>query len=133
MPLTSLFENLKKNKEVYITIDDLMMQAEALRDGLQKLGEYKHPLRVRKGSRKEVTAMDEQQIDNSRTIKAGKKTYFFDIKRTNDGKPYLVITESWFKDDENSKPDRNNIIVFPEQARDFALTLCAMLDKIAAS
>ena len=77
--------------------------------------------------------MDEQQAVSSRTIKAGKKTYFFDIKETNDGKPYLVITESWFKDDEGKKPDRNNIIVFPEQARDFALTVSAMLDKIITS
>ena len=133
MPVKKLIETWKKNKEIYITIDDLILQAEALHLGLQKLGEYKHPLKVRKGSRKEVTHMDEQQALNSRTIKAGKKTYFFDIKQTNDGKPYLVITESWFKDDEGAKPDRNNIIVFPEQAKDFALTVSAMLDKIIAS
>jgi len=133
MPVKKLIETWKKNKEIYITIDDLILQAEALRDGLQKLGEYKHPLKVRRGSRKEVTNMDEQQAVSSRTIKAGKKTYFFDIKETTDGKPYLVITESWFKDDDNTKPDRNNIIVFPEQAKDFALTVSAMLDKIITS
>ena len=77
--------------------------------------------------------MDEQKEDTSRTIKAGKKTYFFDIKQTGDGKPYLVITESWFKDDEGKKPDRNNIIVFPEQAKDFAIAVVAMLDKIIVS
>ena len=130
MPVKKLIENWKKNQEVYITIDDLLLQAEALRDGLQKLGEYKYPLKVRKGSRKEVTRMDEQQEISSRTLKAGKKTYFFDIKETKEGKPYLVITESWFKDDDGSKPDRNNILVFPEQAKDFALTVSAMLDKI---
>lgn len=74
--------------------------------------------------------MNEQPEENSRTLKAGKKTYFFDIKLTAEGKPYLIITESWFKDDEGTKPDRNNIIVFPELAKDFALTVSAMLDKI---
>jgi hypothetical protein len=133
MPVKKLIEYLKKKQEVYVTIDDLLMQAEALRDGLEKLGEYKHPLKVRRGSRKEVTHMDEQQAVSSRTIKAGKKTYFFDIKETTDGKPYLVITESWFKDDENTKPDRNNIIIFPEQAKDFALAVSVMLDKIITS
>lgn len=77
--------------------------------------------------------MEEQQENSSRTIKAGKKTYFFDIKQTGDGKPYLVITEKWFKDDEGNKPDRNNIIVFPEQAKDFAFTVVVMLDKILLS
>ena len=77
--------------------------------------------------------MDEQQEETNRTIKAGKKTYFFDIKQTGEGKPYLVITESWFKDDQGNKPDRNNIIVFPEQAKDFAITVVVMLDKILLS
>ena len=44
-----------------------------------------------------------------------------------------MITESWFKDDKDTKPDRNNIIVFPEQAKDFAFTVTVMLDKIIAS
>ena len=67
----------------------------------------------------------------SKILKAGKKTYFFDIKETKDGKPYLMITESWFKTDkEDEEPERKSIIVFPEQAQDFAFTTTVMLAKI---
>ena len=74
--------------------------------------------------------MSENPEGTSRMLKAGKKTYFFDIKQTKEGKPYLLITESWFKDEPNNEPDRNNIAVFPEQAKDFALITAVMLDKI---
>ncbi len=74
--------------------------------------------------------MSESQDDTSRTLKAGKKTYFFDIKVTKDRKPYLLITESWFKDGDQAKPDRNNIAVFPEQALEFAMATTVMLAKI---
>ncbi|MFC1997824.1 DUF3276 family protein [Chloroflexota bacterium] len=74
--------------------------------------------------------MTEEQSKSSRMLKAGKKTYFFDIKETKDKKPYLLITESWFKDDQSKEPDRNNIIVFPEQAQDFVLAVAVMLDQI---
>jgi len=74
--------------------------------------------------------MEEQQ-ELSKTLKAGKKTYFFDIKETKDGKPYLMITESWFKTDkQDEEPERNNIIVFPDQAQDFAFITTVMLAKI---
>jgi len=73
-----------------------------------------------------------EQNEQSKTLKAGKKTYFFDIKEAKGGKPYLMITESWFKSGaEDSEPERNNIIIFPEQAKDFALFTTAMLAKIA--
>ena len=58
-------------------------------------------------------------------------TYFFDIKKTKDGKPYLMITETWFmSDSKDREPERNNIVIFPEQAKDFAMTATVMLDKI---
>ena len=74
--------------------------------------------------------MTDEQAQSSRMLKAGKKTYFFDIAATKDGKPYLKITETWFKDDQQKEPDRNNIVVFPEQAKDFALAVVTMLDQI---
>ena len=125
-----VIHNPNTERETFITIDDVLEQAQELLRGLQILGEYKYPLEVRKGRRKEVNVMTENPEGNSRMLKAGKKTYFFDIKETKEGKPYLLITESWFKDDQSKEPDRNNIIIFPEQARDFALTTAAMLDKI---
>ena len=74
--------------------------------------------------------MTDERNEPSRMLKAGKKTYFFDVKATKDGKPYLMITETWFKDDQQKEPDRNNIIIFPEQAKDFALAIVSMLDQI---
>ena len=130
MGITTIDEKPKPERGIFITIDDLYQQAQNLVENIQIIGEYKHPFEVRRGSGKEVTDMVEKGKGNSRMLKAGKKTYFFDIKKTKEGKPYLLITESWFKDDEGKQPDRNNIVVFPEQARDFALVLVAMLDKI---
>ena len=66
------------------TIDDAIQLADELLGCLSKLGEYKHPLDVRRG-RKGVTSVMDQNID-SKTVKAGSKTYFLDIKETKDGK-----------------------------------------------
>jgi hypothetical protein len=62
----------------YTTIDDAIRLASELLVRLNQLGEYKHPLDVRRG-RKEVVTMVERQ-ENSKIVKAGSKTYFFDIK-----------------------------------------------------
>ena len=58
----------------------------------------------------------------SKTVKAGSTTYFFDIKETKGGKPYLVITESRFKG-EGSERQRSSIVVFPEQISEFTSAL----------
>lgn len=134
MPFIKIKKHTEDKQEtesrVFITIDDLQKLAEELHQGLIQLGEYKYPLKVRKGNWKEVTHLSDQD-ERSRIIKAGKKTYFFDIKESKDGKPYLLITESWFKSDsENGEPERNTIIVFPEQANEFAMTVSVMLAKI---
>ena len=71
----------------FITIDDLLQQGQDLLKGLRILGEYKYPLEVRRGSRKEVKDMDNVPKEKSRMLKAGKKTYFFAIKETKEGKP----------------------------------------------
>ena len=42
---------------------------------------------------------------SNKIVKAGAKTYFFDLKRTKEGKPFLVITESQFKG-ENQERER---------------------------
>ena len=58
----------------------------------------------------------------SKTVKAGSTTYFFDIKETKGGKPFLVITESRFKG-EGSERQRNSVVVFPEQIKEFISAL----------
>lgn len=103
----------------FITIDDLIVKSQELFIGLRKLGKSKHPLDIRRGiGRREVKNMTDQD-SRSRTLKAGSKTYFFDIKETKDGKSYLIITESRFKG-ENEDRERSAVVVFPEKAKDFA-------------
>jgi len=58
----------------------------------------------------------------SKIIKAGSTTYFFDVKETKGGKPFLVITESRFKG-EGSERQRSSIVVFPEQIKEFISSL----------
>ena len=109
------------------TIDDAIKLADELLTCLSKLGEYKHPLDVRRG-RKGVTSDMDQNID-SKTVKAGAKTYFLDVKETKNGKPYLVITESRFKGDSNER-ERRTIIVFQENAKEFAEAVSEMTEKL---
>lgn len=86
-------------------------------------------VKVRKGSGKEVTHVAENDKP-SKTLKAGKRTYFFDVKETKDGKPYLTITESWFKGEDDQEATRNTLMVFPENAKDFAFAATEMLARI---
>lgn len=121
-------------RPAFLTIDDLARQAEQLADGLKLLGEQKYPLDIRRGIRRETKAGEEvvsmTQDDTSATVKAGSKTYFFDIKETQGGKPYLVITESSFKGEEG-KRERRSIMVFPEEAQKFAQAVTDMTAKLA--
>lgn len=118
----------------FTTIDDLARQAEQLADGLKKLGELKYPLDIRRGVRRFEKAGEEvvemTQDETSATVKAGSKTYFFDIRETKEAKPYLVITESSFKGEEG-KRERRSIMVFPEEAQKFAQAVTDMTAKLA--
>jgi hypothetical protein len=111
----------------YTTIDDAIRLAKELLARLSQLGDYKHPLDVRRG-RKEVVKMVDQN-DKSKTLKAGSKTYFFDIKETRDGKLYLVITESRFKG-EGEDRERSTIVVFQENAQEFTKVVSDMIAKL---
>ncbi len=118
----------EQEREPFITIDDLVIKAEDLFTGLKKLSENRHPLDIRKGVRKGVEDMADLN-EQSRTLKAGSKTYFFDIKKTKDEKPFLVITESRFKG-EGEERERSTIIVFQDNAEDFARTVSEMITRI---
>jgi hypothetical protein len=111
----------------YTTIDDAICIAKVLLAHLSQLGEYKHPFDVRRG-RKEVVKMVERE-ENSQTLKAGAKTYFLDIRATKGGKPYLMITESRFKG-EGEERERSTIIVFQENAQEFAEAVSQMTEKL---
>ena len=111
--------------KTFSTIDDALQLARRLEKCLTKLGEYKHPLDVRRGVRK-MTIENEKE---SLTVKAGSRTYFFDVQKTREGKPYLTITESRYlgKDQER---ERNTITVFPEQMEEFSQTLVQLAGQV---
>ena len=111
----------------YTTIDDVIRMAKELLAHLNMLGEYKHPFDVRRG-RKEVVNMVERQ-ENSKIVKAGSKTYFFDIKETKEGKTYLIITESRYIG-EAKKHERSSIIIFQDNAQEFTEAVTQMNDKL---
>ena len=67
--------------------------------------------------------------NESKTVRAGSTTYFFDLKKTKEEKPYLLITQSRFKG-ENEERERVSIAVFPEQAEEFSNTIKEMTAKL---
>ena len=122
-------QNSDAAREPFVTIDDLLQQAEALTNGLRTLSEYRHPLDIRRGvgEREEVSDMPENP--ESKIVKAGARTYFFDIKQTKEDKPFLVITESRFKG-EGEERERSSITVFPEQAEEFGQAVSEMTTRL---
>jgi hypothetical protein len=114
----------ENNSKAFITIDDLARLAEELQSGLCKLGEYKYPLGVRKGVRK---LKNERE---SLSIKAIGRIYFLDLKETKDGKPFLVVTESRSKKEGEAR-ERSSIVVFQENAKEFADAITDMASKMS--
>jgi hypothetical protein len=64
----------------------------------------------------------------SRQIKGSGRTYFLDIEKTRDDKPYLRITES--RKGAGDKFERNSINVFLEDADEFAQAVSEMASKL---
>lgn len=117
------------DKEPFVTIDDLLLKAEELTSGLRTLSEYKYPLDVRRGVGKREGVSEMPDDADSRTVKAGSKTYFLDIKKTRGNKPYLLITESRFKG-EGEERERVSISIFPENAEEFSEAVSTMTAKL---
>ena len=67
--------------------------------------------------------------NESKTVKAGSKTYFFDLKETKEGQPYLVITESRFMG-EGKDRERSSVMVFSDHAQDFLEATQEMIEKL---
>lgn len=116
-------------REPFVAIDDLVVRAEELADGLRRLSESKHPLAIRRGIPKREEVIDMSEQADSITVKAGAKTYFFDIKETREGKGYLLITESRFKG-EGEDRERVTISVFPENIAEFSQAVSGMAAKL---
>jgi hypothetical protein len=110
--------------------DNCKLLAEKLFNYLALLSSYKYPLGVRKGNvlkGKEVEFMTNSQ--ESMMIKGVGRTYFFDRKRTQEGKPYLLITESRWKG-RDGQPERSSLIIFPEDASKFVKTMLKMAPRL---
>lgn len=107
----------------FITIDDMLELARKLVEGLNKLGEQRFPLGIRRGVR------NMERENKSEMLKTSSKTYFFDIKETREGKPYLIITESRLKG-KGQKPERTSIMIFQENIEEFAGIVLQMSSKI---
>jgi hypothetical protein len=77
----------------------------------------------------------EQNIESpdvySEKVKAGKRTYFFDVKKTRGNDYYLAITESKKQSDgESSYYIRHKIFVYKEDLKDFAESVQSTTDYI---
>jgi hypothetical protein len=107
------------SQPAFTTIDDLILLSQELFTRLNQISQYKHPFAVRKG----VSQME--NTNTSRIVRAGAITYFLDIKKTRDNKPFLMITESRYKG-EDKKRDRNTLVVFQDNAKQFAQAITEM-------
>lgn len=68
----------------------------------------------------------------SRTIRAGKRTYFFDVKSTRNNEYYLTITESKkkFVDDGNFRYEKHKLFLYPEDFGKFSETFSEVIEYI---
>lgn len=62
----------------------------------------------------------------SQSVKAGKRTYFFDVKESKNGERYLTITESKRRFDDASGQfsyDKHKLFLYPEDMENFMQAL----------
>lgn len=65
------------------------------------------------------TKKADKDLKSTQILKAGKRTYFFDIREASNGNKYLKISESTFvKEGEPRK--RNTFILFKDDLKEFA-------------
>jgi hypothetical protein len=56
----------------------------------------------------------------SKMVKAGKNTYFLDVKEARNGSKYLTITSSFPSKQDRTKFNKRSINVFADMAQEFA-------------
>jgi len=68
----------------------------------------------------------------SQAVRAGKRTYFFDVKETRNGEFYLTLTESKKQFPEDRKPyfEKHKIFLYKEDFEKFSDAFKASLDFI---
>ncbi len=66
----------------------------------------------------------------SKAIRAGKRTYFFDIKATKGNDLYITITESKRRFEEGAGYEKHKIFLYKEDFEKFKDGLLDVIDKI---
>lgn len=81
--------------------------------------------------RKEEKRYDKNQELHSTVVRAGKRTYFFDVKATRNDDLYLTVTESK-KTYQNGEPSyqKHKIFLYKEDFEKFSDALNEAFDKI---
>ncbi len=76
--------------------------------------------------------MNDREEIYSKAVKAGKRTYFFDVKATRNSDYYLTITESKkkFDKDGNSSYEKHKIFLYKEDFEKFAEGLEEAVDVV---
>ena len=74
----------------------------------------------------------EQEEIYSKVLRAGRRTYFFDVKATKAGDYYLTVTESkkFTNDDGSFHYKKHKIYLYKEDFTEFNLILAEMTDYI---
>ncbi len=74
----------------------------------------------------------EQEEIYSKVMRAGRRTYFFDVRETKAGDYYLTITESkkFTNDDGSFHYKKHKIFLYKEDFNEFSDTLGEMIDYI---
>lgn len=84
--------------------------------------------------RKESLENDREEI-YSKAVRAGKRTYFFDVKATRNNDYYLTITESKkkFDNDGNQNFEKHKIFLYKEDFEKFSENLDEVVAYIKAA
>jgi len=77
--------------------------------------------------RRGVMNMKKNKDDHQ--VRAGSRTYFFDLKETKDKKPFLVITESRFMG-EGKDHERTSMLIFQDHVKEFSKAISNMAAKM---
>lgn len=57
----------------------------------------------------------------SKAVRAGRRTYFFDVRKTREGNPFIAVTESKkvFKEDGSSYFEKHKVFIYQEDFERF--------------
>ena len=120
---------IESTRPPFVTIDDVIKEAEKLASILRELGGQKHPLDIRRGMfRPQEGRAELATHGGSSILKAGSKTYVFDIKQARNGASYLAIRER--RGEQDVGQAKGAIYIFAEHARAFSQAIRQMTTRL---